>query len=203
MSTPCHDAVVVRFILPVKDLRFAKSRLHMPNRAGIVTAMLLDTLEAVLAAKAGLVVLVSPDPAVAAIAQRYAVEFLSHNGSLNEAIAAAVTDDRCAGVLPDVPALRPDDVRLLVQADRGFVPDAAGTGTTMVIAERLVPVFGTGSAQAFESLGLPRLPAAPTARCDVDDAQGLAAATALGLGRHTLACLKGQGPVHSSRTGPW
>ncbi len=192
----------MRFILPIKALGHGKSRLQVPARRALVEAMLLDTLEAVLEADAGPVVLVSPDSRVAQIAHEYAVGLLPHGGSLNEAIAAASVPGVCAAVLPDLPALRADDVRALAQAGRGFVPDAAGTGTTMAIAEGLVPLFGRGSARRFETHGLPRLPAAPTARCDVDDESALAAAVSLGVGLHTGAVLNAKGPGHVTRTGP-
>jgi 2-phospho-L-lactate guanylyltransferase len=193
---------VVRFILPIKELRRGKTRLHVPHRPALVEAMLLDTLEAVLDADAGPVVLVSPDPRVAQIADEYAVALVTRGGALNEAVSAALGPGRCAAVLPDLPALRADDIRSLVNAERGFVPDAAGTGTTMAIAENLLPVFGPGSARAFESQGLTRLAAAPTARCDVDDTKALSMAVMLGLGRHTKTVLNHEGPAHTTWTGP-
>lgn len=180
---------VVRFILPMKELRRAKSRLQVPKREALIEAMLRDTLEAVLAADAGPVILVSPDQRVAGLADEYPVGYVAHDGSLNEAISVALTADRCAVVLPDLPALRPADVRRLAGAESGFVPDAAGTGTTMAIAGRLNPVFGRGSARSFAAQGLPLLQARDSARCDVDDAKGLSRAVALGVGRHTRAVL--------------
>lgn len=189
MSTPCHDDVVVRFILPVKDLALAKTRLDVSDRQAVVKAMLLDTIETVVGAALGPVVLVSPDPAVAAIAVEYGLHFVKHDGGLNEAITSAVTTGICAAILPDLPALRGDDVTRLVGQGSGFVPDAAGTGTTMAIADPLVPLFGPGSAAAFEKHGLPRLAMAPTGRCDVDDASSLARALDLGVGEHTRRAL--------------
>jgi 2-phospho-L-lactate/phosphoenolpyruvate guanylyltransferase len=202
MSTPCHDALMVRFILPVKDLRLAKTRLDVADRRAIVKAMLLDTIEAVVGAELGPVVLVSPDVDVAAIADAYGLGFVNHRGGLNEAISSAITTTVCAAILPDLPALRSDDVRALVASGSGFVPDAQGTGTTMAIAEPLVPLFGPGSAAAFEERGMQRLNAAATGRCDVDDVAALARAIRLGVGPNTREVLDARGPAHMRRAGP-
>lgn len=193
---------MVRFILPVKDLRRSKSRLQVVDRVELVTAMLLDTVAAILTADAGPVVVVSPDERVRSALSGLAVSFLHSDAPLNDAISAALVPGTCAAVLPDLPALTAEDVAALIAARRGHVPDAAGTGTSMAIADDLQPAFGPDSAAAFTSLGLPPVLTGPGARCDVDDLDDLDAAIALGVGRNTQRWLEqhGSGPHPVGRT---
>lgn len=196
----------MRWILPVKDPRRGKSRLSVPgaDRQELILAMLRDTLEAVLATGRGQVVLVGPAADVEALSHEYGAGFLRHGGVLNEAIAAACSPELlCAALLPDLPALRAEDLDdVLSRNARGYVPDAAGTGTTLALDQGLVPRFGPGSAAAFHAVGLPRLTAAPSLRRDVDTAGDLAAAEQLGLGRHTAALLARVRGRPDVRTGP-
>ena len=94
----------------------------------------------------------------------------------------------------DLPALTPADVeRTLALAaghERSMVPDAAGTGTTTLLALAGVPVeprFGPGSRAAHEAAGhVPlEIPPATGIRADVDTAADLLVAERLGLGEHT------------------
>ncbi|MDT5035245.1 MAG: 2-phospho-L-lactate/phosphoenolpyruvate guanylyltransferase, partial [Micromonosporaceae bacterium] len=77
---------------------------------------------------------------------------------------------------------------------RGYVPDARGTGTTMLAALAgvgLDPRFGPGSAAAHRASGAVELLGDwPSVRQDVDTADDLAAAAALGLGPWTAALLQ-------------
>ncbi|MFY1633367.1 2-phospho-L-lactate guanylyltransferase [Solwaraspora sp. WMMB335] len=138
-------------------------------------------------------------------------------GGLNAAFAhgaalAAASGASVAALTADLPALRPDDLVAALAAagriatgqggsgapGRSFVPDAAGTGTVLLAAVRpaaLKPRFGAGSAARHAASGARRLPGDwPTLRRDVDTAADLAAAAALGLGRHTAAlCPAGVG----------
>jgi 2-phospho-L-lactate/phosphoenolpyruvate guanylyltransferase len=79
-------------------------------------------------------------------------------------------------------------------AGRSFVPDAGGHGTVLLAAtgdEPLAPRFGPDSARAHEQAGATRLHGEwPTLRRDVDTAADLAAASVLGLGRHTTALMR-------------
>ena len=74
---------------------------------------------------------------------------------------------------------------------RRFAADAAGTGTVLLTAPSggsLDPRFGAASAAAHAASGaLPLAGALPRLRRDVDTAEDLAAAAALGLGPHTAA----------------
>lgn len=182
---------MVLWVLPVKDLTLGKTRLEVPGvaREDLIVAMLCDTVEAVLGSETGPVVLVSPDERVEQLAAQYSVKFLFHNGDLNAAIAAAVSGVSAA-LLPDLPAVRAEDLRAVVlQHARGFVPDAAGTGTTCAFDRDLQPHFGPGSAAAHAAAGLPLIDAHARLRRDVDTAADLAQARQLGLGRHTAALL--------------
>jgi 2-phospho-L-lactate guanylyltransferase len=92
----------------------------------------------------------------------------------------------------DLPALRPDELAAALRAaeayPRSFVPDAEGTGTTL-LAVRGVPLdprFGPGSAAAHTASGAARLAGAwPSLRRDVDTPANLTEAALLGLGPRT------------------
>jgi 2-phospho-L-lactate guanylyltransferase len=196
----------VRWILPVKAVSRGKTRLAVPDvpRSALLLAMFEDTLVAVLATGIGDVVVVTPDDQVARIARRHGAEVMAHAGSLNEAVAAACSPRvLCAAVLPDLPAVRADELAAVVSHHaRGFVPDAKGTGTTLAMATGLVPRFGPGSAHAYAAAGLPRLAAGPGLRQDVDTAEDLTAAHVLGLGAHSAAVLARAKGRPDTRTGP-
>lgn len=195
---------MVRLILPVKDVRYGKSRLHIPgvDRSELTVAMLRDALDVAVAADVGPVVVVSPDRRVGDIAKAAGALYQYLDAGLNESIRATVDDRVCAALLPDVPAVRPEDLRQVLNGHvRGFVPDRSGTGTTLAFGPSLRPVFGPGSAARFAASGLPRVDAPDTLRADVDTAADLAHALALGVGRHTADLLARQG-VDPLRTDP-
>lgn len=90
---------------------------------------------------------------------------------------------------------------------RALVPDHEGTGTALITAilpARMRPAFGPGSARRHEDAGHTLLPLElPRLRTDVDDADSLAAAVALGVGPHTRAVLGPParlGTVQATRT---
>ncbi|MBG6056634.1 2-phospho-L-lactate guanylyltransferase [Cryobacterium sp. MP_M5] len=94
----------------------------------------------------------------------------------------------------DLPALTPADIEhalaLAAGHQRSMVSDAAGTGTTTLLALAGVPVdprFGPGSRAAHEAAGhVPlEIPPATGIRSDVDTAADLLVAERLGLGAHT------------------
>lgn len=119
------------------------------------------------------------------------------NAAIRQGLTAARTRFPRANLLVltgDLPALTPADVeRALALAaghDRSMVPDAAGTGTTTLLALAGVPVeprFGPGSRAAHEAAGhVPlEIPPATGIRSDVDTAADLLVAERLGLGAHT------------------
>lgn len=194
----------MRWILPVKHLTRGKSRLRtqIPHEE-LILAMLADTIDAVIGTHTGGIVVVTPDPRVRDLAQRQGADVLIHDGDLNAAISAATCPGMCAALLPDLPAVRSQELLDIVSGTpSGFVPDAAGTGTTLAFAPHLIPRFGPGSAAAFAANGLPRLQAGPGLRCDVDTDEDLRAAQQLGVGRHTSALITRVRGRSAVRTGP-
>jgi len=76
-----------------------------------------------------------------------------------------------------------------------FVPDAAGTGTTLYVAayDEFDPRFGPGSRDAHLDAGADELADVPVSvRHDVDDLDDLHAAVALGIGARTAAVVPQQ-----------
>jgi 2-phospho-L-lactate guanylyltransferase len=105
-----------------------------------------------------------------------------------------------AALLADLPALRPAELRDALDtaatlATQTFLPDRAGTGTTLLAAPAgcaFTPRFGVGSARAHEVLAkrLIEPPGGwPGLRTDVDTADDLRRAAALGVGKRTAAVL--------------
>jgi 2-phospho-L-lactate guanylyltransferase len=195
-------------VVPVKRLAMAKTRLRgavvgVPHER-LVLAMAGDTLAAVLACPAvDRALVVTDDPAAARMLTRLGAERVPDDPDpdLNAALtrgARVAAGSPVVALTGDLPALRPAELALAlaalpVPARRGFVPDAAGTGTAMLAARAgvdLDPRFGPGSARAHAASGAVRLDGGwPTLRQDVDTAADLAAASALGLGRHTAELL--------------
>jgi 2-phospho-L-lactate/phosphoenolpyruvate guanylyltransferase len=185
------------WVLVVPVRRAGKSRLEVAgvDRAALAHAIALDTLE--VAASVAEVIVVTDDefdlPGIRVVDDP--------GGGLAGAIEAglAVAGFGHRGVLlGDLPALRADDLRLALDAaeaiELGVVPDADGTGTTLVTATpgvALVPSFGEGSFTRHVDAGFADLPvpAGSSLRADVDTADQLETAAALGLGPRTAALL--------------
>jgi 2-phospho-L-lactate guanylyltransferase len=196
-----------RVVLPVKAAQQAKTRLTVQpgvSRLELARAMALDTMDAALACPlVSLVVVVTPDPAVAAAARAAGAHAVPDAGSGLNAAAAQGADQAerrgpgpIAVLLADLPTLRPQDLAVALAAAAGhraaYVPDAEGTGTVLLMARSradLRPAFGAGSAARHEEqavrldLDLPRL------RRDVDVEAALHQALALGVGRRTAGVL--------------
>jgi 2-phospho-L-lactate guanylyltransferase len=101
-----------------------------------------------------------------------------------------------AALSSDLPALRPEELAAALAAaaavPRGFVADAAGTGTTLLTASGvpLDPRFGRDSAAAHAASGARALDGDwPGLRRDVDTPADLRGAAGLGLGTATAALL--------------
>ncbi len=195
-------------IVPVKSLDLAKSRLALPGRLRreLALGFAADTLAALSGCPDILEILVvTSDPAVAELAEAMGARLLpDEGGTIDDAVVAAASTARPrlggAGVLvlpADLPCLRPGDVTaVLHQAGRypcAFVPDLAGSGTTMVLhapGQQVRTAYGPGSAARHTALGLVALQEAPArARHDVDTLEDLRAAVARGLGPQTAALL--------------
>jgi len=216
-SAAAPDAASVEFrtprwvvVVPVKPSSRAKSRLDVDGvgRADLARAIALDTLTAATACDlVAQVVVVTDDAALAREAAMIpALRFVPEGDArgLDAAVAAGVTAIDPGGRMPraallgDIPALRPADLadalRSASSVDRGVVPDAEGTGSTLVTAAAGIDwtsSFGDGSFARHIALGCTALsiPDASTLRRDVDTAAQLEAAAALGLGPRTSALL--------------
>jgi 2-phospho-L-lactate/phosphoenolpyruvate guanylyltransferase len=205
----------VDLVVPVKPLYRAKTRLRGAADGGVgdpdvhaalALALAHDTVAAVWAARAvRRLLVVSSDPVVAAELAAVGVEVVPDvNGGLNAALRhgaellRARDPGAAVGALQaDLPALRPEELDEAIGAfesrGRAFCADADGTGTTLLLAARDVPLhprFGAGSAAAHRRSGAVALTGAwPGLRRDVDTGDDLCAAAALGLGPHTRAVL--------------
>ena len=125
------------------------------------------------------------------------------NAAIRQGLAVAraeFPEANLAVLTGDLPALTPADVErtldLAAAHERSLVPDAAGTGTTTLLALAGVPIeprFGPGSRAAHESAGhVPiEVQACASIRQDVDTAADLAVALRLGLGVHTRPLVDG------------
>lgn len=197
-------------LVAVKQLPVAKSRLAPAlderQRSALVLAMLTDTVTAALRSPAvASVHVVTRDPAVAATARTAGAAVVDDpTGTLDAAFShAAAQVDQRAPVLAlqgDLPALRPAELTAAFAAATGAraaVPDAAGTGTTLLLAPAgtiLDPHFGPGSAAAHAASGAVLLPGAwPGLRGDVDTVADLGAAVRAGVGPATAALLDAGG----------
>jgi 2-phospho-L-lactate guanylyltransferase len=185
-------------LVPVKDARDAKSRLGSVGDQRRMDLMAAFARDAVSAARASdlVEVFVVGDPAL-----DLGVVVLPDlgGGSLNRALARAAEqvaspERGTAALLADLPCLRTSDLDQALRAaldagGRSFVADAAGTGTTLLVAapgHDLDPHFGVGSALAHESSGaVPLTAALASLRLDVDTTDDLAAALTFGVGPHT------------------
>ena len=191
-------------LIPAKSLPAAKSRLLAATadpaaHTRLVLAIREDTIAAARAA-AGVarIVLVTDRPTVAGSDPVLVQSRPGLNAALREGAAHAATHwpgDGVAALVGDLPALRSAELaETLVHAAehlRAYVPDAQGTGTTMLTAvpdQPLRPAFGAGSA-ARHSVSAVALPAGPGLRADVDTATDLQTAVALGVGPATDAAL--------------
>ncbi len=194
-------------LVPVKRLADAKSRLSARPagvRRELSLAFAIDTVAAALAAPGVAAVhVVTDDEQVRAAVEELGARWLpdSSGGGLNgalrhaEQILRAEGQGALAALAGDLPALRPDELgRALALADapRAFVPDAAGTGTTLLVAAQgtaLDPRFGPRSCAAHASSGAVRLDPGrcPGLRRDVDTEVDLWDARRLGVGPATTA----------------
>jgi 2-phospho-L-lactate/phosphoenolpyruvate guanylyltransferase len=194
-------------VVPVKQPLYAKSRLAEAlgeRRAGFALALAHDTVRAALSCEVVAdVAVVTADERVAAVMKAEGAHIVDDGGApgLNDAITHALgtepLDIDAAVLLGDLPALTPEALQdALMRAarfDTAFVPDAAGTGTTLLCVRRgriLRPRFGAGSARAHAQGGAIELVDVPDSlRRDVDSLVDLAEAERIGLGRFSRELL--------------
>lgn len=194
-------------VVPAKRLAVAKTRLR-PLTAGLgaggaeaheelVLALLADTVAAALACPAvGSLLVVTDEPAAAEVARALGARTVADtpDRGLNAALehgAVLVGGEAVAALSSDLPALRPQELSEALEeatAGRCFVPDAQGTGTTLLTAvgTPLAPRFGPDSARAHRDSGARALSGDwPGLVQDVDTGTDLRAALALGTGPRT------------------
>lgn len=183
----------VTAILPVKRFGAAKQRLgagiEEERRAPLVTAMLADSLEGVLAARTiGRTIVVSGEPAAAEVALGTGAEViedpsdLGHTEAALLGIAAALDTGAPAVVLlpGDCPLVDPRDLDSLLTALPSryvaVVPDRHGTGTNALVLsppDAIRPAFGEGSRErhvaAARDAGVPfAVEEVPSLGLDID-----------------------------------
>jgi 2-phospho-L-lactate guanylyltransferase len=201
-------------VVPAKRLAVAKTRLR-PLTAGLgsgatdaheelVLDLLADTVAAALSCPAvGSVLVVTDEPAAADVVRALGARTVADtpDRGLNAALehgAALAGGESVAALSSDLPALRAQELaealaeaealRQAAAAARCFVPDAHGTGTTLLTAvgTALAPRFGPESARAHRGSGARQLTGHwPGLLRDVDTEDDLRAALALGAGPRT------------------
>ena len=197
-------------VVPVKRLEVAKTRLAIgPTlRHEIALAMAVDTVSACAAAASVVAVVVVTDDAQAApLVQAAGATVVADvpDAGLNPALlhgvqmlAARHPDAGVAAVSSDLPALEPVALDALFRrandADLACVADAAGSGTTVLLARAAAtfrPSFGSESLQRHLESGAVDLTEHADARLrrDVDTIDDLADAVALGCGAATMRLL--------------
>ena len=194
-------------VVPAKRLAVAKTRLRRltealggPAHDDLVLALLADTVATALACPpVGEVLVVTDDPAAADVVRALGARTLADepDRGLNPALehgARNAARPAVAALSSDLPALRPTELAgalaAAAAAPRCFVPDAHGTGTTLLtaIGTELRPRFGTGSAGAHRDGGAVALSGDwPGLVRDVDTPADLWDALALGAGPRTAS----------------
>ncbi|MFC4602301.1 2-phospho-L-lactate guanylyltransferase [Rhodococcus kronopolitis] len=203
-------------LIAVKELRRAKTRLAgrlaPDERTDLVLAMLADTLAAARAASSvGRITVITPDPRVVALGREYGADWLPDprtpvDDPLNTVLRAAaehpdsaVDHTALVALQGDLPCLRGDELDSALTAaashPRSIVVDHHGTGTAALIvadlAAGLDPRFGPDSAARHLGSGATALTGHwPGLRLDVDTAEDLDAAAALGPGSATARQLR-------------
>jgi 2-phospho-L-lactate guanylyltransferase len=191
-------------VVPAKRLALAKTRLRPLTdgapvaHADVVLALLADTVAAALdCPRVERVLVVTDDPAAAETVRALGAGTVPDepDRGLNPALehgARSAGSDAVAALSSDLPALRAGELAAALEAaeaaPRSFVPDAEGTGTTLLTAvgTPLDPRFGPGSAAAHRDGGAVLLAGDwPGLATDVDTEAALRAALVLGVGPAT------------------
>lgn len=191
--------IPVRAQAPGKT-RLAGASVSPAEHERLVAAIRSDTIAAARAARSvARVVRVLDAPSEA---DDLTLMFVQSAPGLNAALAEAAEfaaaewpADAVLALVGDLPALQPDDLEDVLAGAAlhpvSFVPDAEGTGTTLLAVHpgvRLVPKFGQGSAARHAEQAV-ALPAKPGLQRDVDTEDDLAQAVELGVGPATRAAL--------------
>ncbi|RAJ63436.1 2-phospho-L-lactate guanylyltransferase [Streptomyces sp. Amel2xB2] len=222
---PQVTPVAWTLVMPLKPLPRAKSRLAAtagdPARTALALAFAQDTVSAAMACTSVRDVAVVTDDQRAAAALRTLGAHIvpdTPDAGLNAALAhgaaevRALRPDAALAVLnADLPALRPEELRRVLdfaaRFPRAFLADSAGTGTTLLSAlpgSALGPRFGPSSSARHRSSGAEEIVLADveSVRRDVDTAEDLVAAEALGLGPFTIGARRAVTPQRGPGTVP-
>lgn len=199
-STPAHGIVAT---LPVRALHDGKRRLAHDLSASERRRLIMTMCTTVVAALRdsgviALIGLVSGDEATLDFGRSLGlIPIQEREHDLNSALRtagewAAERADQQLIVLPDLPLLRPDNIRELVESADGapsivICPDRTRTGTNMLMLQPcgcIPPLFGSGSLQrhlaaARAANAAVRIYDSPGTSWDIDTPEDLAA---LGLG---------------------
>lgn len=203
-TTAGSSRAPVAALVALKASASAKSRLAglpAPLRRRLAETMALDSLRALDRVAAAVCVVSDQLDLDGHLRQAgLRVEVVPERGrfGMNAALSQGAAYLHAAGhrdvlaCVGDLPALRPDSLRTVLQAataPRSFLPDASGVGTTMLIARGvdLDPRFQANSAVKHLRSGAVALTDAlarpvPDARRDVDTEADLTEAAGLGLG---------------------
>jgi len=196
-------------VVPLKPLSRGKTRLadDGTERGALALAFARDVVAAALASPCVVdVVVVTDDARAGAVLRADGARTVGEDGGgLNGAFesGARVARGREAGVgvaalMGDLPALRAEELTQALTTAwdfrRCYVPDAAGTGTTLLTARPgvgLGAAFGLASADEHLASGarLLELEGCPGLQQDVDTADDLVRAVELGLGPATRRAL--------------
>jgi 2-phospho-L-lactate guanylyltransferase len=192
-------------LLPVKPPGRGKTRLGELPRDVLAAAFAMDTVTACLAAASvARILAVTDDASFARSLSAMGCEAMPDgvSGDLNASLALASAEAvrRWPGLVPvalcaDLPCLTPEDLDAALTQEPGrprYVADASGRGTTLYTAppEEFAPRFGPSSAVHHADGGAwPVAGDLHSLRLDVDDADDIAAAYALGVGGHTAKVL--------------
>jgi 2-phospho-L-lactate guanylyltransferase len=204
-------------LVPVKDGREAKTRLGEVGRTGRADLMAAFARDAISAARRTPLVevyVVGDATALQPVINDLDVPIVPDegDGDLNLALRRAAVRVAQPGrgiavMLADLPCLLTEDLETalslaLAHDGRAFVADAAGTGTTLLVAPagaELDARFGGGSAKAHAESGATSLAGElMSLRLDVDTTDDLDRALRLGVGPHTAraAALLYRHPSH-------
>jgi len=165
-------------VVPVKVLARAKTRLASlagPDRPALALAMAADTVAAALdCPQVGRVIVVTDDPQAAEVLAGLGALIVPDrpgrglNGALRHGAAHAGSRwprSGIGGLAADLPALRPaelgDALRAAARWPQAFVPDSAGSGTTLYAVRpgtAFRPRFGPGRPPATGRPGRPKSP---------------------------------------------
>ncbi|MDN4471497.1 2-phospho-L-lactate guanylyltransferase [Demequina zhanjiangensis] len=202
-----------QLVIPVRGTAPSKSRLALPDsaRERLARAFARDTVRAAVeASTVARVIVVTAEPArevFEAMGARVVSDPQppSLATAIARGLAACDPDAPRAVMLGDLPALTgaalDEALKAAGRLDRAVVPDADGTGTTLVTAAARVPhspAFGTGSFARHLAAGYVSVADAvpDRVRSDVDTLDDLARAASLGLGASSRrACAAINAPV--------